>query len=102
MSNKCHPHYDVILAYAEGKQIEFYDEDCTGEWVTLSNPNFFEDHKYRVKSEKVFPRSSLTLDECQRIYNDDSGSTVRLGLKAVADAAVKRYIMEVDERSSTA
>ena len=46
-----HKHYDCIVAWAEGKKIEFFD--VTGEWVEIVNPQFDERIKYRIKKEPV-------------------------------------------------
>lgn len=45
-----HKHADVIIAWAEGKDVQVWDEGpkCWCD-VTTSTPSFFEDRKYRVK-----------------------------------------------------
>jgi hypothetical protein len=62
-----HPHHDIILAYLEGKAIEYV---LYGEWVdfTLKNawqqhkviPSFPEDMQFRVKPEGVKIRLLLS------------------------------------------
>lgn len=45
-----HKHADVIIAWAEGKDVQVWDEGAK-RWcdVTTSTPSFFEDRKYRIK-----------------------------------------------------
>ncbi len=53
----------LIQAYAEGKEIEMYDE-TEGGWVTLDSPRFdYEPETYRVKPEYKY-RSFSGDDEC--------------------------------------
>ena len=46
MANKPHVHKDVIIAYANGAEIEF---KSTEGWVKCANPSFYPFHEYRVK-----------------------------------------------------
>jgi hypothetical protein len=43
------PHYDLIIAWAEGKEIELFDEVMEG-WVVIEFPSFNPKSKYRVKT----------------------------------------------------
>ena len=45
-----HKHADVIIAWAEGKDVQVWDEGpkCWCD-VTTSTPSFFKDRKYRIK-----------------------------------------------------
>ena len=47
-----HKHYDCIVAWAEGKQIERLDEEFN-EWVLDLNPMWHLNRKYRIKKEPV-------------------------------------------------
>jgi len=49
--SKRHKHYDCIIAWAEGKQIQFYDQYYNRGWVDIDIPTWFEDHQYRIKPE---------------------------------------------------
>jgi len=51
MSNR-HKHYDCIIAWAEGKEIQFYDKYYNRGWVDIDIPTWFEDHQYRIKPEQ--------------------------------------------------
>lgn len=46
-----HKHADVIIAWANGAEIEFKVE-ATGEWVRARHPGWHEDCEYRVKPPK--------------------------------------------------
>lgn len=44
---KRHPHADIIHAWAEGQEIQFL---CSsGKWVTIGNPEWSLEAKYRIK-----------------------------------------------------
>ena len=45
-----HKHYDVIVAWAEGAEVEILDN---GRWVDAKTPNFAVMHEYRVKPKLV-------------------------------------------------
>lgn len=54
MGNK-HPHYDVIVAWANGEECEFLSPN-TGEWESLdpeATPAFCENYHYRIKPKRV-------------------------------------------------
>jgi len=49
-----HRHYDVIVAWAAGEEIEIKDDD--GVWVSFTNAKhviFYEDMEYRIKPKLV-------------------------------------------------
>lgn len=51
---KPHKHRDVIIAWANGEEIEFKDDD--GKWLstnTGSNIIFFEQCEFRIKPKRV-------------------------------------------------
>jgi len=50
-SNKRHTHADVIHAYAEGAEIEVFDE-VFNKWKRVLNPGFYPTKKYRIKPDK--------------------------------------------------
>jgi hypothetical protein len=45
-----HKHYEVIIAYANGKEIQCYSEQ-TKQWVDAYRPSFLDHVQYRVKPE---------------------------------------------------
>jgi hypothetical protein len=49
-----HKHYDVIVAWAAGEEVEIKDDD--GIWVPFTNAKhviFYEDMEYRIKPKTV-------------------------------------------------
>lgn len=56
-----HKHYDVIVAFAKGKQIQFKDEAMVAweDWPHSYAPAFFNSSDYRVKPETLRYRVAL-------------------------------------------
>ena len=46
-----HKHYDLIIAWAEGRDIEVYSS-VNGKWLFVSVPTWNLDYTYRTKLEK--------------------------------------------------
>lgn len=70
-----HKHYNEIVAWAEGKQIQF-KRIADGEWEDCCfKPNFTESTEYRVKPEpvKIFYKRYLTIHNTICIENKTSG-----------------------------
>lgn len=44
-----HPHAEVIRAFGDGEEVQFFDGD---RWVTIDAPGFYRDHEYRVKPKQ--------------------------------------------------
>ena len=49
--NQPHKHKDVIIAWANGEEIEFRDPNASIEWKPIKVPSWFMDTEYRVKPE---------------------------------------------------
>lgn len=49
MCEQKHKHYDTIIAWANGKQVQVSIEG--GEWNTTSFPSWAESYQYRIKPE---------------------------------------------------
>lgn len=47
-NQKRHPHADVIHAWADGDEVQYWS-NYRGKWIDIDNPNFYHDHKYRIK-----------------------------------------------------
>lgn len=49
--NQRHKHADVIIAWAEGKEIEYRDptRHHSGLWVECQHPGWYENFEYRIK-----------------------------------------------------
>ena len=46
--NKQHKHAELIKAWADGAQIEWYDE-CQSQYFNCTNPNWGDNTEYRIK-----------------------------------------------------
>jgi hypothetical protein len=46
-----HKHYEVIIAYALGKEVQCYSEQ-TKQWIDAYRPSFLDHVQYRVKPEQ--------------------------------------------------
>lgn len=45
-----HKHYDVIVAWAEGKTVQFFNP-ISEQWEDVRGPSFSECHEWRIKPE---------------------------------------------------
>lgn len=46
-----HKHADLIHAWADGAEIQYWEE-CAKVWLTIAGePCWYDDHKYRIKPE---------------------------------------------------
>ena len=63
-----HKHADVIIAWAEGEDVQIWDDRAKRWWGVLT-PSFYEDRKYRIKPPAKKYRVALF-----RFSNED-GST---------------------------
>jgi hypothetical protein len=102
-----HKHYDVIVAAAEGKEIQYRTNDIS-EWtaVKAQNPfsvlSFTDGIAYRIKPEPVYPKSQMGYEDLEREYwlvaNEESLGVIWSSLAArnLADAAIKRAIQDGD------
>ena len=50
MTKKPHKHAELIKAWADGADIEIYDEYCK-EWQYITSPVWCEEFEYRIKPE---------------------------------------------------
>ena len=69
-----HKHADVIIAWAEGKDVQIWD-DGTKRWWGVTNPSFYEDRKYRIKPPAKKYRVALFLDEAPQAVAANSQVT---------------------------
>ena len=58
--NKRHKHYETIVAWAEGKEIQHFWNGLWLDWNADSGPGFYEDQEYRIKPE---PKPDV-VEEC--------------------------------------
>ena len=71
-----HKHYDLIVAWAEGKQIQWY-RTSTREWFDVNIPSWSKDDTYRIKPEPVktvgYRRYIVLVDSVYKVYTDVPG-----------------------------
>lgn len=91
-----HVHYDIIVEWAANPSLAVQwrdNNECT--WQDCSedkqHPIWDEDVQYRFKPD--FPTTSLTNDELTSLFDVTLGG-VADALRAVANEAIKRYILE--------
>lgn len=102
-----HIHYDMIVEWAANpSRVVQYPDVISGKefWYDCPNqPAWNPETRYRFKPEepeRVFPTTSLTDEELSSTFNTTGGwNMLDDGLKAVANAAIKRYILELEETS---
>lgn len=97
-----HKHAAVIKAWADGAQIEWRERGFQ-DWKSVANPAWHGWAEYRVKPAPEFPKSSLSEALLGAIYCKAYGTGARYeskqkkaAIKAVADAAVKQYILDTE------
>ena len=79
MGNK-HKHYDVIVAWAAGEEIEYL---CCGEWISQNNPSFHESLEWRIKPKRVKKQGWVNLYTAE----NDPARTAAYGLFKTKEAA---------------
>jgi hypothetical protein len=93
-----HPHHDTMIAYANDCTLKIEVSTTEGAtWHITSTPSFDVSFQYRLykEPERVFPESSLSIADVNTVY--DSKSKFDDSLKAIADAAVKQYILDSEK-----
>ena len=60
--NQRHKHADVIIAWANGAEIECRGQPSRG-WITATNPTWNEEYEYRVKPPANKYRVALFKDD---------------------------------------
>ena len=63
MGNKPHPHRDLIIAWANGAEIQQLLED--GTWLTDRTPEWFTGVRYRIKSRVP---ESVNLEQLKDLF----------------------------------
>lgn len=90
---KSHKHAELIKKWADGAHIQILGID--GEtWIADTHPNWHLDNKYRTKPERKFPKTSLTTQELNSIY--DTSHTIHQAMFNVANMAIKQYILDIE------
>lgn len=96
--NKPHVHAELIKKWADGAVIEASPLN-TDEWILAPRPQWLDDWKYRVRPERVFPKSSMgdtAWARYQAVCKQAPGSVIPT-MTAFADEVVKQYILDTEE-----
>ena len=93
-----HIHYDMIVQWAANpSRVVQYCDNYSDVWDDcVDNPKWTETLRYRFKPEepeRVFPTTSLTDNELTTLFDVTLGG-VADALRAIANAAIKCYILE--------
>lgn len=60
---KRHKHYNEIVAWANGEEIQFFSDGCYVEWRDVRHPSWDELLEYRVKPKDVVKEVRIMFDE---------------------------------------
>lgn len=67
-----HKHADLIIAWANGEQIQYYD-DLIERWIDIDKPNWLQNTEYRIKPQynTLNTIDNSTLSEIKVLYTPD-------------------------------
>lgn len=96
------PQAKLIHAFADGYTIQ--QEYPPGTWRDLTHPIFDSRFPLRIKPRE-FPKSSLSPEDSKRVYVEAYSRGTSTGafakaLEAIANAAVKQYILDEEQKAS--
>ena len=72
--NQPHKFKDVIIAWANGEEIEYRDPNCSMDWAPINTPSWFENIEYRVKPKPT--ENTITFRVGVGVCDDGSFYTV--------------------------
>lgn len=88
--SKPHKHADVIHAYADGAEIEYFAEQA-GKWCLCATPSFVEDTEYRVKpSAPEYPRSAISDMALSEVWSKANPTLIGTRLVPVFDGCIAK------------
>ena len=93
------PHADLIIMQANDMSLRFdYKDKRTGEWrLCIESPcEFSPNWEYRLH-EREFPKTSLSVEDLAKISVWSAFGENEL--VAVANAAIKQYILDTEKES---
>lgn len=93
--NKPHVHKEIIIAYANGANIQYCE---FGTWKDIDAPSFRPSCEYRIKPE--YPVTSLSMDDLYEIYaaNILPHTGVKEIFVKIANAAIKQHIIDTENK----
>lgn len=88
---KKHKHYDLIVAWAEGHEIEYLD-DSNGKWLLLEvQPSWYSSKQYRIRDEYHELKQALKDGKTIQMYDDCEWVDVDEPFRLKWDSPVSRY-----------
>lgn len=91
---KPHKHAELIKIWADtGCEIEV--SFFPGDWQICNTPLWSDSAAYRVKQDRIFPKSTLHRQDLLKIVQDTPWGFMD-SYVAMADAAVKQYILDTE------
>jgi hypothetical protein len=106
---KPHKHAETIKAWVDGNEVEYLNS--YNKWQSVLSLCTFSDRAechFRVKPPREFPKTSLSAEQVSEVYAKAFGDNIRADLfnqrkkaaiLAVADAAIKQYILDTEDKS---
>ncbi|AGK87029.1 hypothetical protein RIO-1_15 [Pseudoalteromonas phage RIO-1] len=79
--NGKHPHHDVILEYAKGAEIEWFNS-IYEKWCLTSSPSFGRNTLYRVKPQQdpAVQAAKKKIEQAEQMLREANDELDRLGL----------------------
>lgn len=102
---KPHKHAELIKAWADGAEIERY---YVMHWAPVDYPSWHPETEFRIKPERVFPKTTLSWLQLTRLMwpDLDLGLSAHEGLSSlygpkfqvIADEVIKQYILTEENK----
>lgn len=92
-----HVHAELIKKWADGAKIQYYVclmGSAFYEWVDIENPTWDIHKMYRVKPERVFPKTHLNYTQLDMLRGS-------FGLVDFANEVIKRHILDTEKNRVT-
>lgn len=79
--NGKHPHHDVIIEYAKGAEVEWFNS-IYEKWCLTSHPSFGKNTLYRVKSQQdpAVQAAKKKIEQAEQMLREANDELDRLGL----------------------
>jgi len=89
-----HKHYDYIVAWAEGKEIQVYRRDDG--WINDNSPSWHFSEEYRIKPESTCPRCGK-VHTCDPV---DPDKILKEQAKEIVDSIDASILRNLNQRRS--
>lgn len=92
-----HKWHKEIKAWADGAEIEYFDDDI-GEWRNCTNHAiWYEDDKYRIKPQPKEPQYLYVYQEGNKIHLGLAGMAIEVKSKYLIPEFIAKIKLEVDD-----